>query len=79
MSFEIVKGIPTVTVFGRGRPPKYPFDKMEVGDAFFLDSAEAPNARSSAWRWGRRHGVKFQTVQWLSDGKPDGYICQRVA
>ena len=34
MSIQIVKGIPLPSPVRAGRPPKYKFDDMEVGDSF---------------------------------------------
>jgi len=39
---------------------KYPFDDMDVGDSFLLtDPSMVKNARSAAWMYSRRHGMKF--------------------
>jgi len=39
---------------------KYPFDDMNVGDSFLLtDHSMVKNARSAAWMYSRRHGMKF--------------------
>jgi hypothetical protein len=39
---------------------RYPFPVMRVGDSFLLpDAGTAKNARSAAWMYSKRHGVKF--------------------
>lgn len=39
---------------------KYPFDDMQVGDSFLITEAGmVKNARSAAWMYSRRHGMKF--------------------
>lgn len=42
-----------------GRPTKYPFKVMEVGDSVFIDEAEAKAAIAAARATGRIHGKKF--------------------
>lgn len=39
---EIDKNIPVPEAARRGRPPKYPLAKMEVGDSFFLKTTGDP-------------------------------------
>jgi len=45
----------------RGRPYKYPFEQMEVGDSFFVPKDEAEKARNSALQYARREGKIFHT------------------
>ena len=53
--FDIEKDVP-MAKGNAGRPPKYPFNKMSVGDSFFIDcfrheqSDEAKRVRRAAWR-----------------------------
>ena len=44
--YEIEKGIPIIAMnTSTGRPPKYPFHEMEVGDSFFIPSDAGRDAR----------------------------------
>jgi hypothetical protein len=48
--YKIEKGIdiPKSTNNGkRGNPRRYPFDKMEIGDSFFVESKNLSKARNS--------------------------------
>ena len=46
----------------RGRPPKYPFSKMEVGDsAFFPGEKTLSNTYMAAANIGNRKGWKFSS------------------
>lgn len=57
MNSQIEKNIPLPSV-AVGRPRKYPFAHMEVGDsALFVDDAE--NAYLAAQACGRYHSKKF--------------------
>lgn len=61
---DIEKGVPLPDPMPRGgRPPKYPFGKMEVGDSILVDGSGASqdkcSAYSSAISYGRRNGKKF--------------------
>lgn len=73
MKYEIVKGI-EFSQEGPGRPPRYPFNSMDVGDAFMIPDEEVRSARASAWRFGRRRGMKFGIQK-----TPGGYYCKRLA
>lgn len=45
-----------------GRPPKYPFAKMKVGQSLkFKKLKEWQNAYSGAHTYGQRHKIKFIT------------------
>ena len=43
MSYKIEIGIPVK--HSKGRPHIYPFDKMKVGESFFVDVKEGENAK----------------------------------
>lgn len=43
----------------KGRPPKYRFADMAVGDSFPFDSGDRERLRNSSRSHGRRHGVRF--------------------
>jgi hypothetical protein len=60
----------------RDRSTKYPFDKMKVGQSFFIPEPafrDVSRIRASASSYGKRHGVKFAIVR---DG--EGYRCGRI-
>lgn len=58
-----------------GRPLRYPFDDLEIGDDFELRGDDkAVNAlRVGACNYGKRHGVKFSIQR-----TKKGAICYRV-
>lgn len=43
---------------GAGRPPKYPFKKMEVGDSVFFDN-EPMGSQSNPSMLSKQHGAKY--------------------
>ena len=51
-----------------GRPPKYPFHKMNVGDSFFIgcfrheQSGKAKSVRRAAWRRMGKGAVSVKSV-----------------
>lgn len=55
---EVEVGVP-IAPKGPGRPTKYPWRKMEVGDSFFAEGASVKNFHAAAWRWGKALGRKF--------------------
>lgn len=61
---KIEKNIPLND--GRGRPLKYPWPGMAVGDSFFAD-IEPDVLRAAAYRYGQKHGMLF-TVRREGDG-----------
>lgn len=45
-----------------GRPPKYPFAKMDVGQSVFFDGESySSKVCIAAHAYGRRHGKRFST------------------
>jgi len=60
---DIEKGIPFPAI----RCRKYPFDKMEKGDSFFIATDKLNSVHNSASVWGRRHNMKF-VVRKVDDG-----------
>jgi len=75
MSFEISRRpIDGSEQYGPGRPPKYPFRDMQIGECFRLGLANPGNVRSCAASYAVRNNKKF-TVR-----KQDGeYFCWRIA
>lgn len=57
----IEKGIP-IPKIKRGRPPKYPFSEMEVGDSFAVSKEDVKNVRNCASRFTRINGGWFFVV-----------------
>lgn len=58
---KIESNIPIEASYTNGRPEKYPWRKMEVGDSFFVssDTMDLKRASTYAWEAGRRTGCKF--------------------
>lgn len=61
MSYEIKKGVPIPTEYKKngGRPAKYPFDKMEIGDC--IEEKKPTFIGQASKRYGRKNAVKFIT------------------
>jgi len=56
--FVIEKGIEIPEVH-RGRPEKYPWAQMEIGDCFFVPENTSKHTTSVAYFAGKRHDMKF--------------------
>lgn len=56
MTYTVDKNVPY-----RGRPARYPFASMDVGDSFLVTDAAWLNARTCAYSYGRRHNMKFKS------------------
>ena len=58
---KIDADIPIKASYNNGRPEKYPWRKMEVGDSFFVSSETMNLKRASTYAWdaSRRTGRKF--------------------
>jgi len=60
--FEVENGIEIpAPKRGRGRPPKYPWAEMEIGDSFFVEAQEGrsiENQQRSLSASGRSYGVR---------------------
>lgn len=61
MSFKIDKSVPMPGISGiTGRPEKYPFSQMEVGDSVFFDGVKVGGKEYVASQMsGRKNGWKF--------------------
>jgi hypothetical protein len=55
--FKIEKGIPMPQI-NAGRPCKYPWAKMNVGDSVFMDSVNV-SVLVSALSYGKKHAMEF--------------------
>lgn len=67
MEIKIDKTIPIPSDVGAGRKAIYPFELMEVGDSFLVPAELRETAKSSAYSWASRKGVKF-AVRTSRDG-----------
>jgi len=57
--FQIDRGLPIPEVI-KGRPMKYPFADMQVGDSFSVTLKQGRNASTAARVYAHRHpGVQF--------------------
>ncbi len=66
MTYRVDKGMP-ISPCG-GRPPRYPYREMEVGDSFLIPNSDlVPSATQSAHTHARRVGIKV-TVRTVADG-----------
>ena len=65
---RVDKKIPMPAAPKRGRPQKYPWDSMAVGDSFIINAPAINNAQSHCSQAGRRTGRKF-IVRPMRDGK----------
>lgn len=57
--FKIEKNVPITRGFRRGRPSKYPFLDMEVGDSFAFEVEMYKKVAAAAFTHGKNHGSKF--------------------
>lgn len=71
--FKIEKGVKVPKIARSGRPLKYPFDVMKVGDSFVC-RADDPTMRSAAMQYGKRHSKQF-----ITRATDDGLRCWRTA
>jgi len=71
-SYKIEKSIPVPEVSGAGRPAKYPFSSMSVGDSIFI-AGKRPSEISAHHVWGRRNNIKF-----MGRAEKDGMRVWRV-
>lgn len=61
---EIDKNIP-LPPDRHGRFPIYPFAEMEIGDSILVkgDWKKLDSAKAASRAYGKRHGMKFRTMQ----------------
>ena len=71
---KIDAGIPMLKEESRGRPNKYPFGKMRIGDSFMVSEGDENLVRCSANGYGNRHSMKFSVRKYEG-----GYRCWRVS
>jgi hypothetical protein len=60
---EVTKNIPLPKKSTGGRPLKYPFNTMCIGESFSFggDKLAYQSVRSAANKYGKKHGMKFVT------------------
>jgi len=71
---KIDSGIKLMKDEGRGRPNKYPFGEMEVGDSFPVPEGDGFRSRCAASAYGKRYSMKFSVRKYEG-----GYRCWRVS
>jgi len=59
-----------------GRPAKYPWREMAVGDSFAVHIHTLSNVRACAKGYGERHGKQFEVARIPETGE---YRCWRLA
>ena len=61
--FSVESGVVMPPPSKKGRPTKYPFRQMKVGDSFFVPDENGKKMRdvvgASTANWGKAHGAKF--------------------
>jgi TusA-related sulfurtransferase len=60
VTYTIEKGIP-IGPRSRASATKYPFEKMEVGDSFEVETNSPTGVATGARQWAERHGMVFTT------------------
>lgn len=58
MDYTIEKNIP-MPPKGSGRPLRYPFDKLEIGDSFVIPTKDYNSVNAAARQYGKRCGMRF--------------------
>ena len=59
--FVVEHNIPVPTSSGKGRPSKYPWAVMKVGDSFFVPGIKTVQIAGVAQSQARNHGTKWTT------------------
>lgn len=69
MSITVDKNVPIPPVQrpGVGRPAKYPFRQMEIGDSFFVERSTRFMARA-VFYWEKKCGGKFSARTVIENG-----------
>ena len=69
MTYKIDKDIPIPITKRRGRPTKYPFAKMDVGDSVFFPGERIKgNAYMAAINYASGRDVRFKSRTVIEDG-----------
>lgn len=65
MNFKIETDVP-IPQSAHGRPPKYPFRELEIGESFFVQNTEDHQVRTIRFLisyYKKKHGLKFKTMR----------------
>jgi len=73
--FTVENGVPMVKVKQPGRPSKYPFDTMEIGQSFFAPGTRCATVVNAAWHQRPR---RFRCRAVVENGVK-GTRCWRIA
>ena len=71
---EIETGVELPKISRHGRPSKYPFSEMQVGQSFVVNEESLSGVRASASNYGKKTSSKF-AVRKCADGL---YRCWRT-
>lgn len=74
---DIRSDIPIPSARRAGRPVKYPWPDMAVGDSFAVPLGSLTVVRICAKGYGERHGRQFKVAR--VDGTKEDYRCWRIA
>lgn len=72
VEFEIDQGIP---IPPKGRPQRFPWSQMKVGDSFF---ASGDRNTIACVRWAAKSRAKTTGEQFVTRTRPGGVRCWRV-
>lgn len=75
---KIEKNVPIPDAMRFGKPRKYPFAEMDVGDSFFAPNVGISAMAGSITYASKRHGKKFAT-RFLTENGVKGVRVWRVA
>lgn len=64
---EVQSGVPIPAKKG-GRPPRYPWRDLAVGDSFFIPAALRPVVASASRNNARRNGGRFRVLTMVENG-----------
>jgi hypothetical protein len=62
--YAVERNVPYIHISKPGRPTKYPFPHLKVGDSFFVpsdDTKAIPRVRSAASIWAKTYNRKLVT------------------
>ena len=66
--FKIEKGIPFPKCNGAGKPEKYPWSKLEVGDSFLIAGQDARSVSPLTSAASKRHKGRKYSVRTVDGG-----------
>lgn len=77
--FKIESGIPLPGDCGRGRPRKYPFPDMEVGDSFFCEGSHSRTVQFKAYKAAQEYAHRNPPMKFSGRLVEGGIRIWRVA